>query len=336
MIDRRALLGGALGLGLLATARASDAQGWGDPPSPATGDPDAPFWPPRESYRLWPKGPPGAPRTLPAANWTMNGPRGARELWIRGVPYPELHVYRAPRADGSALLSLPGGGYGFLSVQNEGIDVAQHFNAWGTTVFVLTYRLPGEGWADRHLVPLQDTQRAMRTIRARAADFRIDPKRLGVLGFSAGGHLAADLAVAYDERTYAPVDEIDRQSAKPAWAGLVYPVTSLQPRPGQRGGSSGMLFGESGGAPALVAARSPVLHVNAQTPRSFLVHALDDPVVPLENVTEWIAASRAAKVPVEAHIFSEGGHGFGLHLPKENPGSRWPELLNIWMRRNGG
>ena len=141
----------------------------------------------------------------------MNNSPPNRELSIRGVPMPEVHVFRAAKPDGSALLSVPGGGYGFLAVQNEGIDVADRFNAERTTVFVLTYRLPTEGWANRAQVPLQDAQRAMRLIRARAADLRIDPARLGVLGFSAGGHLAADLAVSFEQRIYAPVDAADRQ-----------------------------------------------------------------------------------------------------------------------------
>src|SRR5436305_8684240 len=178
---------------MLAGAAAAQA------PGPFAGDPAAPFFPPRERCPLWPGKPPGAPAKPIVPNWTMNNAPPNRELWIRGMPFPEVHVYRAAKPDGSALLALPGGGYEFLSVQNEGIDVAERFNAERTTVFVLTYRLPVEGWADRTLVALQDAQRAMRLIRARAANFRIDPNRVGVIGFSAGGHLAADLAVSYDQ-----------------------------------------------------------------------------------------------------------------------------------------
>lgn len=330
-IDRRALLAG-LGAGLVA-ASAAKAQQWGDTPTPAAGDPNAPVWPAKEHYRLWPRAQPGAPAKLPTPNPTMNGPKGGRELWLRGVPHAEIHVFRPAKPDGSALLSMPGGGYGFLSVQNEGLDVAQHFNALGTTVFVLVYRLPGEGWANRHLVALQDAQRAMRFIRARAGEFNIDPARLGVLGFSAGGHLAADLAVAYDERIYDPVDAADRLSARPAFAGLVYPVTTLRPRNGNSRSSS-MLAPDL--SPAIIEARSPVLHVTAQTPPSFLVHSLDDPIVPLENSLEWLAASRASKVPVEAHFFTGGGHGYGLHLPKDVSGAMWPDLFARWMRKHGG
>lgn len=334
MIDRRTLLVGAMCAGLL-SGTASNAQQWGDPPTPAAGDPSAPLWPAQERFRLWSGRAPGAPRRLPVPKPTMNGPAGSRELWIRGVPAPEVHVFRPARPDGSALLSLPGGGYGFLSVQNEGLDVAQRFNARGTTVFVLSYRLPGEGWSNRHLVALQDAQRAMRLIRARAEEFDIDPARLGVVGFSAGGHLAADLATAYDERVYRRTDAADAQSARPAFAGLVYPVTSLRPRIGSGGSSMDNLRGPNP-APALIDARSPVLHVDARTPPCFLVHALDDGLVPLENSLEWIAACRAAKVPVEAHLFGEGGHGFGLHLAEDLPGSRWPELFALWIRKHGG
>ena len=187
--------------------------------------------------------------------------------------------------------SLPGGGYEFLSVQNEGLDAAERFNADRTTVFVLTYRLPGRRLGEPvDWSPLQDAQRAMRLIRARAAEFRIDPARLGVLGFSAGGHLAADLAVSHDERAYAPVDEADRLSARPAFVGLIYPVISLDPatRTATRAPTC------SGRMPhaELIAARSPALHVTAETPPSFVAAAFDDGFVPIANSLDWIEACR--------------------------------------------
>ena len=264
----------------------------------------------------------------------MNIPPPNRELWIRVVPFPDVHVYRPARADGSSLLVLPGGGYEFLSVQNEGLDPAEHFNAERTTVFVLTYRLPGEGWANRHIVPLQDAQRAMRLIRSRAADFRIHPERLGVLGFSAGGHLAADLAVSHAERTYAPGDAADALSARPAFVGLVYAVTTLI-NPGASSTSGNGLFGP-GASPVELQARSPVLHVTKDTPPSFIAHAMDDNTVAATHGANWIIAMQAAGASVEGHFFADGGHGFGLHLPKDLPGSRWPDLFALWMRRHGG
>ena len=320
-IERRTFLGS--GIAMLATSAAS-----GQMVKRANGSPEAPFFPPTERFPLWPRSAPGAPRTVIRPNWTMDG-----ELHIEGVPMPEVHVYRPARADGSAVMALPGGGYEYLSIQNEGLDPAERFNAERTTVFVLTYRLPGEGWQNRSLAPIQDAQRAMRLIRSRAGDFHIDPARLGVLGFSAGGHLAADLGVSFDQAIYKPVDEADSLSARPAFLGLIYAVTTLES--GGHVGSRDTLLGTN--APAeLVAARSPVSHVTAATPPSFVVAAFDDDTVPIANSLRWVDAAQRAKTSVEAHLFAQGGHGFGLHLPKENPGSRWPDLFALWMRQHGG
>jgi acetyl esterase/lipase len=325
-IERRTFLGS--GIALLTGSAAAAQQS-----APFAGAPDAPFFPPKERFPLWPGKPPGAPPKPIVPNWTMNNPPPNRELWIRGVPWPEVHLYRPARPDGSALLAIPGGGYEFLSVQNEGLDPAERFNAERTTVFVLTYRLPVEGWQNRSLVPLQDAQRAMRLIRSRAAEFRIDPARLGALGFSAGGHLAADLAVSHAERTYQPIDAADRLSARPAFVGLVYSVISLDTKISE-GASAPSLLGPKPTAEQ-VAARSPALHVTADTPPSFIAAAFDDGLVHIDNSLIWIDACRRAQVPVEAHLFAEGGHGFGLHLPRDNPGSRWPDLFALWMRKHG-
>jgi acetyl esterase/lipase len=313
-------------------AAAAAAQDYHDPSEIASG-PAAPPWPSKERFALWPGPPPGAPRQLPRPEWTMSGDPGYRQLWIKGVAAPEVNVFRPALPDGSAILAIPGGGYSFIAVQNEGVDAAERFNAERTTIFVLSYRLPGEGWVDRSIAPLQDAQRAMRLIRSRAVEFRIDPARLGILGFSAGGHLAADLAVSFDQPTYKPVDAADRLSARPAFAGLIYPVTTLGAE--THGGSRDNLLGPNAAAD-LIAARSPVLHVSASTPPSFVVAAFDDGTVPIDNSFEWIAACRKAKVSVEAHLLSEGGHGFGFHLPRDNPGSRWPDLFALWLREHGG
>jgi acetyl esterase/lipase len=331
-IQRRAFLGGAAAIVAASSARADQ---WDDYKDLAviTADPRAPLWPAKERFPLWPGTPPGAPHPLPRPQAQMFPDPNYPQIWAKGVAVPEVNVFRPALPDGSAMLAIPGGGYGFLAVQNEGLHVAERFNAERTTVFVLSYRLPGERWANRAVVPLSDAQRAMRLIRSRASDLRIDPNRLGVLGFSAGGHLAADLAVSYDQRVYAPVDSADQLSAKPAFAALIYPVATFQSF--THGGSRDNLLGPNAPA-ALLHARSPELHVNATTPPSFVVHAFDDGLVPIDNSLAWIAAARAAKVPVEAHLLTEGGHGFGLHLPASNPGSRWPDLLALWMRQHGG
>lgn len=332
-VGRRAVLAGGLTGGLLAAGPTGAQSPPRLPPTPAAGDPDAPAWPAREVYRIWPGRQPGEGSTLPATDDTMNGPKGDRKLWVRGVAHAQLHVFRPAQPDGSALLTIPGGGYSFVSVQNEGIEVAQHFNGLGTTVFVLVYRLPREGWSEGYLVPIQDALRAMRFIRARSADFRIDPDRLGVLGFSAGGHLAADLATSFEDQLYAPVDEADRLSARPAFAGLIYAVTRLLPLAGKERYSDMLGPGLS---QAVLEARSPLRHITKETPPTFLAHALDDPVVDPDNTLAWVSACRAAGRPVEAHLFEVGGHAFALRYPKDRPGSLWPDLFSLWLRHNGG
>ena len=324
--SRRTFLGA--GLGMIAAAAA--AQDYEDP-SAVLAAPGAPPWPSKERFKLWPGLPPGSPRQLPRPEWTMSGDANYRQLWIKGIAAPEVNVFRPALPDGSSVLVIPGGGYEFIAVQNEGIDAAERFNAERTTVFVLTYRLPAEGWANRSLVPLQDAQRAMRLIRSKSGDLRIDPARLGVLGFSAGGHLAADLSVSSDEATYRPVDSADRLSARPAFTGLIYPVATLGTA--THGGSRDHLLGLNP-SPELLAARSPERHVTGATPPSFVVAAFDDGLVPIDNSFAWVDSCRKAKVPVEAHLFAEGGHGFGLHLPRDNPGSRWPDLFALWMRKH--
>ena len=328
-IERRAFLTGAATL----LAGSASAQEFKDPILVAR-ELGAPLWPAKERFRLWPGIPPGAPNPLPQSSWQMFPDPDYPQLWIKGIANPELNVFRPALPDGSSILVIPGGGYGFLAVQNEGLHPAERFNADGTTVFVLSYRLPDEGWANRAIVPLTDAQRAMRLIRARSTEFRIDPKRLGVLGFSAGGHLAADLSVSYDARVYSAVDTADQQSARPAFTGLLYAVATLDPDT-THADSRDNLLGK--GAPAgLIEARSPERHLVFHSPPSFVVHAFDDPLVPTENSIRWIAACKQANVSVEAHLLAEGGHGFGLHLPRGNPGSRWPDLFSLWMRRHGG
>ena len=309
MIDRRTLIaGGAAGLAIApALARAEAATAW----------------PPAEHFALWPAGrTPNAPRRLPVLKPVMEGSPGHLELHLTGVAEPVVGVYRPARPDGRALLSLPGGGYQFLSVENEGINVARVFNPLGVTVFVLAYRLPGEGWLEPLDVPLQDGQRAMRLIRARAGSFGVDPGKLGCVGFSAGGLLSASLAVAHADPVYRGVDAADQGSARPYFAGLIYPVTS--------GGR--MRIGTQGAARFDTPAR--VMH---DTPPLFIVHALDDPVVPLSEPMAMLTAAREAGVPVEAHLLERGGHGFGpANLPPDSPGARWPDLFDRWMRGHVG
>ena len=289
-----------------------------------------PRWPPAEAVALWPGLPPGAGPTLPRPAPEITGRPGEyRDIWMRGTARPELGIFRAPRPDGRAVLVIPGGGYSFVALRGEGIDVAHALNGRGITCFVLNYRLPAEGWADRANVPLQDAQRAMRLIRAEARRYVIDPAKLGVLGFSAGGHLAASLTALHATEVYRPIDAADRQSARPAFGGLMYAVSNVDPGR-SHGGSRANLLGPS---PDRAMERRYAIdrRLTATTPPLFIVHAEDDDTVPVLNSLDMLAAARAAGAPNEAHILQRGGHGFGTRLPRTLSGSLWPDLFDRWM-----
>ncbi|WP_084579609.1 alpha/beta hydrolase [Sphingomonas azotifigens] len=243
---------------------------------------------------------------------------------LRNVARPTLHRFPAARPNGTTVLLTPGGGYSVVVGTHEGTDTAEALAARGYTCYVLIYRLPGEGWTHRQDVPLQDAQRAIRLIRARESS-----PRVVALGYSAGGHLAASLTTGYGEAVYTPRDATDRLSARPDAAGLIYPVITSE-RPFAHAGSFAQLLGPSPDAAAL-ARRSPELHVDANTPPCFLVHALDDTAVAPENSLKMLAALRAAKVAAEAHFFQRGGHGFGLGTPTR-PDGEWLEMFDRWLR----
>jgi acetyl esterase/lipase len=315
--DRRTVLG--LGAALAAGGAASDAP------------PDDPI----EIVRLWPRGAPGSERVTVKLQITERSPNIAeyRDRFATGVTDPILTVFRPQRPDGSALLIAPGGGYVRVAIDKEGFECARRFAEAGVTSFVLRYRLPADGWAAGPDVPLQDAQRALRLIRADAATYGIEPRRIGVLGFSAGGHVAASLAELHREQTYAPVDAADAASARPDFAGLMYPVVTMDAA-FAHSGSRKQLLGETPW-PDLVRANSRELTVGADTPPVFLTHALDDHTVPPQNSLALLTALRARSIPVEAHFFQEGDHGFGLRLAQGKPCAAWPDLFLAWGRRGG-
>jgi acetyl esterase/lipase len=197
----------------------------------------------------------------------------------------------------------------------------------------MTYRLPQDGWAAGPDTPLQDAQRALRLIRARAEDYQVDPKRIGVIGFSAGGHVAGMLSLAWDRPLYAPIDAADRASARPDFSILMYPVASMRAAHAHVGSRRNLL----GAAPtrAQVAAYSLEALARPDAPPTFLVHAVDDHSVPVENSLALFDALRARKVPVEMHLFQEGGHGFGIRYAIGLPAAAWPDLVLAWMKRRG-
>lgn len=318
-MNRRAVLAAA-GAGLVA-AHAAAAEQPAQRPSGPLG-PLSPAWRAAEVLPLWNGTPPEAGfRPAPV-------PQGAPPGFFRNVSMPSLHVFRPRIGNGRAVILIPGGAYSFIVGTHEGGDTAEALAARGYTVFVLIYRLPGEGWSHRSNVPLQDAQRAVRLVRSNARRYRVDPARVAVLGYSAGGHLAASLATGFAEPAYVPRDSVDAQDPRPTAAGLIYPVITLA-APYTHAQSTASLLGPTPDE-ALIAQRSPELHVDATTPPTFLAHALDDPAVPPENSFLMLSALRNARVPAEAHFFERGGHGFGLGSPGA-PNAQWLALFDAWL-----
>lgn len=286
---------------------------------------------PAETIDLWPNGAPGMPATPPAetVNERSKDP-SFHDRSVFGITRPRLAVFRPQKPNGAAVMITPGGGYRWVVVDKEGYELGRWLSARGFTVFVLFYRLPGEGWAAGPDVALSDAQRAMRLIRHRARDYGIDPERIAAMGFSAGGHLCADLLTRFATRTYDPVDTTDALSARPAAAAPIYPVVSMT-APAAHAGSRELLIGKNA-SPELERAHSPHLNVPANAPPTFLVHAEDDASVPVENALLLRAALRAKNIPVETHLFAAGGHGFGLRNTAGKPVAVWPELFVSWAK----
>lgn len=294
---------------------------------------DHPAGPEHVVIALWPGRPPGAePATAatPHEQVVERGPDGPlRDRYVEHVERPTLVVFRPAHPTGASLLMAPGGGYRWVVMDKEGYEAAQRFAAAGLTVYVLSYRLPGDPWAAGPDAPLQDAQRAMRLIRAAGPP----GGKVGVIGFSAGGHVAGTLALRFDKAVYAPVDAIDRLSAKPDFTVLMYPVATMLDPFAHKGSRDELL----GSAPTLEAERAQSLgqEVRPDAPPTLIIHALDDASVPVENSLQLLAALRAAKVPAELHLFEEGGHGFGIRYAVGKPAAIWPDLVLNWLRRKG-
>jgi acetyl esterase/lipase len=328
MIDRRSAILGTLAVGLSAGVNAQTA-----PPkridsrNPSHSDPT-------ETIDLWPAGAPGAPVKLPVeivedrATGTDVADRA-----VHGIARPRLVVFRPAKPNGSAALVMPGGGYVRIVVDREGYEIARWLADRGWTVFVLFYRLPGDGWAAGPDVALSDAQRAIRLIRARAGTYGIKSDRVAAMGFSAGGHVCGDLATRFAQDTYTPIDAADRGSARPDVAALIYAVQSMV-LPLAHPGSRALLLGPSP-TPALERAHSTASNVTSATPPCFLVHAEDDRSVGVDNTLAFRAAAINAGVAVETHLYGTGGHGFGLSRAAGKPAALWPTLFEEWSRAQG-
>ncbi len=262
-------------------------------------------------------------------------------LWPDGAPdakgdtpndKPTLTICLPPKdkATKAAVVVCPGGGYGGLAVDHEGKQIAEWFNNMGIAAFILEYRHRGRGYG--HPAPLQDAQRAIRTVRARAAEFGIDPSKIGIMGFSAGGHLASSAGTHFDAGKADAADPIQRVSCRPDFMILCYPVIAFD-APFTHRGSQYNLLGKD--APAeLVESMSSEKQVTDQTPPTFLFHTDEDRGVPVENSIVFFLALRKHKVPAEMHVFRKGSHGRGL--AHNVPGtSLWPEACQEWLGNLG-
>ena len=245
---------------------------------------------------------------------------------IAKVSKPTITIYKPENPNGKAVIICPGGGYGILAWEKEGTKVAELFNQWGITAFVLKYRLPDDTtMIDKSLAPLQDAQQAIRMVRKNAAKWNINPKSIGIMGFSAGGHLASTAATHFAFN--ADKNNTDTTSVRPDFAILLYPVVSFD----QTFTHKGSKFNLLGNNPNQEQTNyfSNELQVNSLTPPTFLVHAGDDGSVPVENSIRFYQACIKNKVPVEMHLYPKGGHGFGLN--NKTTTDKWTERLENWL-----
>jgi len=279
---------------------------------------EEPAWPPAPGHitiTLWPNGAPGKQPSAAAEFDTTT----AKDNLIAGKPLirlgnvskPTLTLY-APKEKktGAAVVVFPGGGYNILAIDLEGTEVCDWLTSAGIACLLVKYRVPSSGPYPKFAAALQDAQRALGIVRAHAAEWHIDPKRIGVLGFSAGAHLSAALSTHFEQRLYEPIDVADQVSCRPDFAVIIYPGY--------------LALAEQNFAP------NPEIHATEQTPPSFILQAEDDPVH-VENSLVYFQALKNAKVPAELHVYADGGHGYGLRRT-ELPIAAWPRLVELWLR----
>lgn len=277
-----------------------------------------PAWRPAPGHltlELWPRGAPGsAPNAAPEIDVTTakdNLVAGKPVIRLGNVSKPTLTVYEAKRPNsGAAVVVFPGGSYRILAIDLEGTEVCDWLNSVNITCILVKYRVPDSGPYPKSAAALQDAQRALGVVRRHAEEWHIDGNRIGVLGFSAGAHLAAALSTHFEQRLYDPIDDADKASCRPDFAVIVYPGY--------------LALSEQNFA------ANPEIRATGQTPPTFIVQTEDDPVH-VENSTVYFNALKNAKVPAELHIYAVGGHGYGLRRT-ELPVTNWPKLVETWLR----
>ncbi|WP_342084485.1 alpha/beta hydrolase [Dyadobacter sp. OTU695] len=268
------------------------------------------------------------PGRVPNAKEAENQETNEKNV-IRNVSKPTLTAFLPPAGtgNGTAVIVCPGGGYGVLVIDWEGYRVAKELNKAGIAAFVLKYRLPSDRiMQDKAIGPLQDAQQAIKTVREKAKEWRIDPSKIGIMGFSAGGHLASTAGTHYDSSF---VDNPQKTSLRPDFMVLVYPVISFEGKIGHKGSSANLLGASP--SPGRIDYFSSDLQVTATTPPAYLTHAGDDTVVPVSNSLRFYEALNAKGVAADMHIYSQGQHGY----PKTPSFDEWFGRCLHWMRTNG-
>ena len=268
----------------------------------------------------------------PIRLWSGDAP-GALGKGPDDIPTLTPYLADPAKASGAAMLVLPGGGYGFVSMDHEGKAYALWLNDRGVSAFVLNYRLGSHGY--RHPVELEDAARGLRMIRARAEEWKVDPMRVGVMGSSAGGHLASTLLTHFDAGDPNASDPIDRQSSKPTLGVLCYPVITMS-EPNVHEGSRDNLLGPNP-SPDLIKLLSNELQVTPQTPPCFILHTYEDNAVKVENSLDFAAALARNHVPFDLHVYEHGGHGMGLgdDTPPFKNAHPWTNDLAYWLKQRG-
>jgi len=278
---------------------------------------------------LWEKEVPGA-----IANQEYKETLDSLDNWtkMRFVTNPRLDMYSPPagKANGTAVIICPGGAYWGLAVKHEGKEVAEWFNEMGITAFVLKYRLPSEAiMKDKSIGPLQDGQRAIRLVRSHAKEWSINPDKIGIMGFSAGGHFAATVSTHFMEKVY---ESTDTTSSRPDFSLLIYPVISMNESITHAGSRYNLLGANP--SPEQIKRFSNELQVTGNTPPAFMVHSMDDAAVPVQNSVNYAMALQKNKVSCELHLYKTGGHGYGLGK-SINTESSWPEACRKWLQSAG-
>jgi acetyl esterase/lipase len=289
----------------------------------------------RDVVELWPGGvAPGSERS--PAQLTVTE-RSKVAYWpdriVTGITRPNLTAFVPDKPNGTAVIVAPGGAYARIVLDKEAAEMARWLNPYGVTVLLMQYRLPAEGHANGKDAPLQDAQRAIRVVRHHAREWGLQPDKIGFLGASAAGHMAASLGTQYAKKLYDPMDAADDLSARPDFLLLLYPVVSMEDNVTHLESRTNLLGKDP--APELITEYSADRQVTRESPKTFIVVAKDDPVVPPENSIRYHEALGRLGVASELHAFAEGGHGFGIRDARQLPVSAWPGLAASWMKANG-